>query len=65
MVAETTFVDNDTMIGQIFYFLDFNRINLLVQHTMRKNLDNRLTVLSVFVMEMGIHTAHQVSMSVL
>ena len=30
---------------------------------MREDLDDRLAILSVFVMEVSIHTAHQVSMA--
>ena len=65
VVAETAFMDNDAVVGQILQILDFHRVNLLVQHAMCENLDNGLAIVSIFVVERGIHAANQVGMTVL
>ena len=50
MVAETAFMDNDAMVGQIFNAVDFDGVNLLMQHAMREDLDDSLAVFAIFAM---------------
>ena len=64
VVAETAFMDDDPVIGQVFQSLDLCRVVFLVQQAMGEYLDDRLAILPIIVMEMGIHAAHQVGMSV-
>ena len=60
VVAETAAMDDDTLRGQVIDCSYLKRFALSVDDTMRKQLYDALTILCVLVMEVGIHTAHQV-----
>ena len=63
VMAETAFVDNDMMTTQVLQSLDFHGVCLLMQYAVGEYLDDRLAVMAVIVVKMGIHTTHQVGMS--
>ena len=60
VVAEAAVVDDDTLLSQVVDALDQQRLVLVVNHAVGENLDDRLSVLRVVVVEVGVHAAHQV-----
>ena len=65
MVAETAIVYDNAKIGQIFHLVDDRSDTFLVYNTMGEQLEHGFAVHGIVVVEVGIHAAHQVSLSCL
>jgi hypothetical protein len=65
MVAETAIVYDDTVIGQVLHLVDDRFDTFLVYYTMSEQLEHGFAVHGIVVVEVCIHTAHQVSLSCL
>ncbi len=62
MVAETASMNDDSVFGKIVDTLDEYRFVFTVDDAVGEYLDDTPAILCIFVMEVCVHTAHQIGM---
>ena len=60
MVTETASMNDDSVFGEVVDGLDEYRLVFTVNDAVGEYLDNTSAILCIFVMEVCVHTAHQV-----
>ena len=65
MVAETASMNDDSVFGEVVDTFDEYRLVFTVDDAVGEYLDDTFAILCIFVMEICVHTAHQVSASCL
>ena len=63
VMTEAAVMDDDLVARQVLHILYLGRLVLTMEHAVRENLDDGLSILSVVVMEMSVHAARHIGMS--